>query len=91
MVVPLKEMKTYLRVDYDDEDSLIKDYMKSAEQICMEILRTEEQSVLKSDRNGKVAVMYTVAYFFEHREEADFQELKLTLRALLSDNRREGF
>ena len=31
----------------------------------------------------KVAILYAVAYLFEHREEADHHELVLTLRCLL--------
>ena len=31
----------------------------------------------------RVAVLYTIAYLFEHREEADHHELILTLRSLL--------
>ena len=31
----------------------------------------------------KVAILYTIAYFYEHREKADHHDLTLTLRALL--------
>ena len=31
----------------------------------------------------KVAVLYTVAYLYEHREKADHHDLTLTLRSLL--------
>ena len=31
----------------------------------------------------KVAILYTVAYFYEHREKADHHALALTLRSLL--------
>ena len=31
----------------------------------------------------KVAVLYTLGYLFEHREEADHHDLTLTLRSLL--------
>ena len=40
---------------------------------------------------AKAAVMYTVAYLYEHREEADHHELMLTLRSLLFGIRQEGF
>ena len=42
-------------------------------------------------QNAKAAVLYTVAYLYEHREEADHRGLMLTLRALLFGVRREGF
>ena len=41
----------------------------------MEMLQMREQL--------KVAVLYALAYLFEHREEADHHDLVLTLRSLL--------
>lgn len=91
MTVSLDEMKLYLRVDFDEDDSLITYLMSSAEKICMDILRTDDKGVLNNDDNAKVAVMYTTAYLYEHREEADHHALMLTLRSLLFGSRQEGF
>ena len=91
MVVTLDEMKQYLRVDYEDDDSLIGYLLLSAEKICMDILRTDDKEVLLADDNAKAAVMYTAAYLYEHREEADHHALMITLRSLLFGSRREGF
>ena len=41
----------------------------------MDILRIDEESGLPEVENGKPAVMYTVAYLYEHREEADHHAL----------------
>ena len=71
MLVTLEEMKNYLRVDDDEDDGLITTFLASAERMCMDILRTDEESGLQEAENGKTAVMYTVAYLYEHREEAD--------------------
>ncbi|MCD7843253.1 MAG: head-tail connector protein [Clostridiales bacterium] len=38
----------------------------------------------------KVAILYTVGYLFEHREEADHQDLVMTLRNLLLAIREGG-
>ena len=35
----------------------------------------------------KIAILYTVGYLYEHREEADHHDLTLTLRAILSSIR----
>lgn len=35
--------------------------------------------------------MYAAAYLYEHREEADHNELLLSLRALLMGERKAGF
>ena len=90
MLVTLEEMKNYLRVDDSEDDGLIT-LLASAERMCMDILRTDEESGLQEAENGKTAVMYTVAYLYEHREEADHHALTLTLRSLLFGIRKEAF
>lgn len=91
MIISVEEMKEYLRVDFDEDDALIENLIKSAERLCMDILRTDDEEVLINDSNAKVAILYSVAYFYEHREEADHHALTLSLRALLSGSRKAGF
>ena len=91
MIVSLEEMKQYLRVDFPDDDSLIENLISSAEKICMDVMRTEDSGLLISEPNAKTAVLYTVAYLYEHREDADHHALMITLRALLFGSRQEGF
>lgn len=91
MIVTLEEMKNYLRVDYEDDDVLLEYLLSAAEKICMDILRTDDAETLKAEPNAQVAVMYTVAYLYEHREDADHHAMNITLRALLFGSRREGF
>ncbi len=91
MIVSVEEAKRYLRVDYSEDDDLIEKLILSAQQLCMDILRTDDYIALEKDRNAKVAVLYSVAYFYEHREEADHQELTLSLRSLLGGNRKAEF
>lgn len=90
MIVTLDEMKMYLRVDSKEEDVLITQLMESAENLCMDVLRADEETLTKS-QNAKTAILYTTAYFYEHREEADYKQLMLTLRSLLFGDRRDGF
>ena len=92
MIVSLKEVKNYLRVDFDDDDALIRQLMDTAQKLCMEIVRTDDISILKSDKKSyKTAVLYSVAYLYENREKPDYNLMKLTLRALLANYRAEGF
>ena len=91
MVVSVAEVKNYLRVDYDDDDSLIVSLIDTAEKLCMDILRTDDKEVLMADGNAKVAVLFSVAYFYEHREEADYHNLTLSLRAILGGDRKAAF
>ena len=90
-MISLEEAKNYLRVDTADDDALIQNILTATEKLCMDILRTEERSVLEEEPNAKVAVLYATAYLYEHREEADHRALTLSLRALLSGSRKEAF
>jgi uncharacterized phage protein (predicted DNA packaging) len=90
-MVTVEEMKQYLRVDFDDDDSLIEYMLTSAKRLCMDIMREDDETEFFACENAKSAVMYTVAYLYEHREDADHHALMLTLRSLLFGSRREGF
>ena len=91
MTVSVKEVKTFLRVDHNEDDTLIRSYIYAAESLCLDIMRTDDRTMLKSEKNAKIAILYAVAYFYEHREEADYKALTLSLRALLFGSRREEF
>ena len=95
MEVTLDEVKTYLRVASSDEDDLIQNLISAAEKLVQDIARfsdeeweANEEAVLARMR---IAVLYTIAYLYEHREEADHCQLNLTLRSLLFGTRKEGF
>ena len=90
MIVELEEMKGYLRVDFDDDDELIKYFIVTGENLCADIARisVEELSEIPS---SKIAVMYAVAYLYEHREDADHHQLTISLRSLLEGVRRSVF
>lgn len=90
MLVSLEEMKNYLRVDYGEDDELIRHLLFAAECLCADVARVDSAEQLAEDANAKAAVMYA-AYLYEHREEADHHALTLTLRALLFGIRKEGF
>ena len=91
MTVSVKEVKTFLRVDHNEDDTLIRSYIYAAESLCLDVMRTDDRTKLKSEKNATVAILYAVAYFYEHREEADYKALTLSLRALLFGSRREEF
>ena len=90
-MVTLEEMKQYLRIDYDDDDSLICDLIVSAKKTCMDIARVDAEDDLAQIENAKIAVMFAVAYMYEHREEANHNSMNLTLRALLFSAHEGGF
>lgn len=90
MIITLEEMKGYLRVYFEDDDNLIEHFIITGQKLCADIARlsVEELSEIPS---SKIAVMYAVAYLYEHREDADHHALTLSLRSLLFGSRREVF
>lgn len=90
-MIELSEIKNYLRVDYDDDDELLESLLASSKKFCLDILRSDDESLLETLDTGKVAVFYCTAYLYEHREGADYRDLALTLRALLYSKREGAF
>jgi len=90
-MITLEEAKSYLRVDFDDEDEMINSLIQSSIKHSMDVARVNSEEDLSKNPNGKIAVLYMTAYLYEHREEADYSELNLTLRALLFGDRKPGF
>lgn len=49
MVVTLDEMKKYLRVDFDDDDVLLRNIMESAQTLCMDVARITDEDVFEEE------------------------------------------
>lgn len=90
MPVDLEEMKKYLRVDFNDDDVLIENFITTGQTLCADIARLTVDEFSKKP-TARIAVMYAVAYLYERRENADYKELVLSLRAMLFGIRKEGF
>ena len=94
-LVTLNEAKEYLRVDTADEDAMIDTLINTAGRLCADVARlsddkweavnseVEDASLTPIRETMKVAILYTIGYLFEHREEADHHGLTLTLRSIL--------
>ena len=94
-LITLEEAKEYLRMDSSDEDAVIGTLLTSAQRLCVDVARlTEERwAAVDSDEVDpalapvreimRTAILYTLGYLFEHREDADHHDLTLTLRSLL--------
>ncbi len=87
MIVTLKEAKKYLRVDHDDDDTIIRKFIRAAETLCAGTLRKP----VKPLPINKVAVLFAVAYLYENRESADMDELTRMLRYILATEREVAF
>ena len=87
-MISLEEIKSYLRVDGSEEDELIQKMMDTAQNLCRDVARRD---TLGDSSAMRMAMLYTTAYLYENREEADHHALLLSLRALLMGERKAGF
>ena len=95
VLISLEDAKSYLRVDSADEDAMIGILLSTAGRLCADVARltdekwaevdsdTEDETLTPVRETMKVAILYTLGYLFEHREDADHHALTLTLRSLL--------
>lgn len=90
-MISLDEMKQYLRVDFDDDDLLLKELIEASVKRCMDIVRIEKREDFEKLECAKVAIMYSVAFQYENRENCDFNALNVSLRALLFGSRKVEF
>lgn len=95
MEITLEESKSYLRVTSSDEDALIESLIAAATEQVQDITRQSDEEFMANEERAliriRIAILFTVAYLYEHREEADHHALNLTLRDLLFGTRKEGF
>ena len=82
-MVTLKEAKNYLRVDHEEDDSLIQNLLFTAKNLVMDVGRMDEERFSENEDVVRTAMLYTVSYLYENRNTADFSKLTLTLRAML--------
>ncbi|RXM59320.1 MULTISPECIES: head-tail connector protein [Clostridium] len=91
MVVTLEETKLYLRIDGDEENTLITKFILTAEELCENILRyklTELEIIPEAVRQ---AILYAVANMYEMRETFDVKSVIETMTRLLFFYRRESW
>lgn len=91
MIVSLEEVKLYLRVDGDEENTLITNFMISAEEICEGILRFPLSEFTEVPETVKQAIMYVVANLYEKREAVEMKEVLNVATRLLFSYRKEGW
>lgn len=82
-MVTLQEIKQYLRIDFEDDDTLLLSLISTAKQLVMDVGRMDEERFSENEDVVRTAMLYTVSYLYENRNTADFSKLTLTLRAML--------
>ena len=91
MQVTLESAKNYLRVDTSDDDALIKSLITTAETLVKETSRMSDEELAPYKEVVEIAELFTIAYLYEHREEADYKNLTETVKYLLFPIRKEVF
>lgn len=82
-MMTLIEVKNYLRVDHTEDDALILSMMDTAKKLVKDVGRMDEQAFTVNEEITRQAMLYTISYLYENRNNADFHKLTLTLRSLL--------
>ena len=77
-MVTLQEVKQYLRIDFEDDDTLLLSLISTAKQLVMDVGRMDETQLAENEDVVRTAMLYTVSYLYEN-----FSKLTLTLRAML--------
>ena len=91
MQVTLEKAKNYLRVDSSDDDALITSLITTAETLVKETSRMSDEELAPYKEVVEIAELFTIAYLYEHREEADYKNLTETVKYLLFPIRKEVF
>lgn len=89
MVVSLEEIKLYLRVDGEEEDTLISTFINVSEDLVEGILRYPLTEFEILPEIIKQAVMYSVANMYEKREDYDVKEVIDIMTKLLFSYRKD--
>lgn len=91
MIVSLEEAKLYLRVDGDEENTLITNFILAVEDIVEAILRFPLTDFDEVPKPVKHAIYYGVAQFYEKRNELVMDEMLDTIKKLLFIYRMEAW
>ena len=83
MQVTLDSAKNYLRVDSSDDDALISGLITTADTLVRETSRMSDEELAPYKEIVEIAELFTIAYLYEHRDEADHKNLTETVKYLL--------
>jgi uncharacterized phage protein (predicted DNA packaging) len=89
LIVSLEEAKLYLRIDGNEEDALIEGFIRTAEELCQNILRFPISDLITIPETLKQAVLFGVVSLYEKREDADMKSTIDVMIRLIAPYRRE--
>ena len=82
-MITLNDAKAYLKIDYEDEDELISDLIKSARKLVQDVGRLTDEDIDSDDATIDIAIKFTVGYLYENRSTPDYKKLTLNLRSII--------
>ena len=82
-MITLKEAKNYLRVDYEEDDSLIQNLLSTAKNLVMDVGRMDESELAENEDTVRTAMLFSLGYLYENRSSPDYKKLTLNLRSIL--------
>ncbi|SCY25347.1 head-tail connector protein [Alkaliphilus peptidifermentans] len=90
-MIALEDVKLYLRVDSDEEDTLITSFIEASVELCEGILRYPLTEFEEIPELVKHAVLYSVSAMYENREGENIKNTLDTIKRLLSPYRKESW
>lgn len=81
MIVSLAEMKAHLRVEFGEDDKLIKNYIQQAQDVAEAYCRVSFEDLDDVPTQAKLAVMLLAGHFYEVRDGSDKAAYDTTMRA----------
>ena len=91
MIVSLEATKIYLRIDGDEENMLVTNFISTAEELCEGVLRFPLSEFAEVPETVRQAVLYLVASMYEMRETINMKEVMDVVTRLLFTYRRESW
>jgi len=91
MIISLEEAKLYLRVDDDEENTLITSFILTAEELCEGVLRYPLVELTVIPEAIKQSILYAVANLYEEREKVDIKVIIEVMTRLFFAYRKESW
>jgi uncharacterized phage protein (predicted DNA packaging) len=79
MVVTLEETKLLFKIDGDEEDALITNFIFTAEEICEEYIRYPLSEFEEVPKVSKASSLYAVANMYEKEKEHILRKMKVVV------------
>ena len=99
-MLSLEEVKLYLRIDGDEENTLITSLIETSQELCEEILRFPISDFKKTPLVVKQAMLFCIANMYEKREgtynytrseSSGIKETITIMKLILSSYRKESW